>query len=73
MDTAMVMAVDTMADHNGDWVKEYRVYEITPEFREHGKLLKRYKSKDRAYAFMNKSIYRYVKEREVLVVTIHLW
>lgn len=40
----------------------YKVYEVSAQYRKHGKLLKRYVSKQRAYQFMQKSIFRYIKE-----------
>lgn len=46
--------------------KTYKVYEITPDCRKHGRLLKSYRSIDRANNFMAKSIYRYMKEERVL-------
>ena len=50
----------------------YKVYEISPECRDFGKLLKTYFAKKSADKFAEKSIYRYVKEDKVLVVTIFI-
>lgn len=50
----------------------FNVYEITPDCRTHGRLLRSYKSKERAYAFMNKSIYRYMKQKNVAVAVIYI-
>ena len=51
-------------------VVEYRVYEISEDAREFGRYLKSYKTKASARKFMEKSIYRYVKETWCLVFTL---
>ena len=46
----------------------YAVYEISEDTREHGRLIKNYKSKQAAEKAVKKSIYRYMKEREVYIL-----
>ena len=46
--------------------KIYKVYEIAPDCRKHGRLLRSYRSFCHANSFMSKSIYRYMKEDRVL-------
>lgn len=40
----------------------YKVYEIGKDCRVSGRLLKMFRSKERAVKFMEQSIYRYMKE-----------
>lgn len=49
-------------------VVKYAIYEITPDARKHGHLLKIYKSKQAAEKAVEKSIFRYMKEREVYML-----
>lgn len=48
-------------------VTVYKVYEIRPDCRKHGKLLKRFKTKRAAESYVNMSIYRFMREGRVLV------
>lgn len=48
-------------------VTKYAVYEIAPDAREYGRLLKIYKNKQAAEKAVEKSIYRYMKERDVYI------
>lgn len=49
-------------------IVKYAVYEINEDTREHGRLLKTYKSKQMAEKAVKKSIYRYMKEREIYIL-----
>lgn len=40
----------------------YKVYEVSVGFRRFGKLVKIYKTKQLAEKYMNKSIFRYMKQ-----------
>lgn len=44
--------------------KYYCVYEVSKNYK--NKLIKKYKNKNSAYNFMNKSIYRYIKEKKYI-------
>ena len=56
-----------------DFVTTYRVYEVSPECREHGKVIRDYKTLKGALNCVNKSIYRFHLEKKVLVYTIGLY
>jgi hypothetical protein len=55
-----------------DFVTIYRVYEVSPEHRKHGKVIRDYKTLKGALNCVNKSIYRFYLEKEVLMYTIRL-
>ena len=40
----------------------YRVYEVSPDCRKHGRLRRIYLTRDLAERYMNGSIYRYIRE-----------
>ena len=50
-----------------DLVTMYRVYEVSPEYRKHGKLIGQYKTLKGALNCVNKSIYRFYLEITVIV------
>lgn len=55
-----------------DFVTIYRVYEVSPEHRKHGKVIRDFKTLKGALNCVNKSIYRFYLEKEVLMYTIRL-
>ncbi len=42
----------------------FKVLEITPEFREKGKFLREFRTREAAERFMKKSIFRFMREEE---------
>ena len=55
-----------------DWTKIYRVYEVSPECRKHGKVIRDFKTLKGALNCVNKSIYRFYLEKQVLMYMIKL-
>ena len=55
-----------------DFVTIYRVYEMSPEYRKHGRVIRDYKTLKGALNCVDKSIYRFHLEKKVLVYTIRL-
>ena len=51
-------------------MKIYKVYEVTPEARINGVLRKCFRTYKGALNYMNKSIFRYIKEDYVLCWTL---
>ena len=45
----------------------WNVYEITPDCRRHGRLKKTFRNKTRAIRYMEQSIYRFIKESEMII------
>ena len=59
-----------MGDCN--WRTIYRVYEISPDCRKYGRVVRDFKTLKGAINCTNKSIYRYYLEKRVLEFTISL-
>ena len=55
-----------------DFVTIYRVYEVSPEHRKHGKVIRDFKTLKGALNCVDKSIYRFYLEKEVLMYMIKL-
>ena len=52
--------------------KVFKVYQISPEYRKHGVLLRTYQTIGAAERFMNKSIFRYLKEDTEFIIKFRL-
>ena len=55
-----------------DFITTYRVYEVSPEHRKHGKVIRDYKTLKGALNCVNKSIYRFYLKKQVLMYIIKL-